>query len=57
MLKEETARIVTEALPNPESISEICEKHNLTSSALYKWRDEFISAGTAVMEQDKSTYE
>ena len=57
MLKEETAIIVTEALPNPESISEICEKHNLTSSALYKWRDEFISAGTAVMEQGKSTYE
>ncbi|MCW6168551.1 MAG: transposase [Thermoplasmatales archaeon] len=54
MLKEETTRIVTESLLNSEFISEICEKYNLTSSAFYKWRDEFISVGATVMEQGKS---
>ena len=29
----------------------------MASSAVYRWRDEFITAGTAAMERDKSTVE
>ena len=29
----------------------------MASSAVYRWMDEFISAGTAAMEQGKSTVE
>ena len=55
--KEEKARIVMESLSNSAPLSEICRKYNVASSAVYKWRDEFISAGTAAMEQGKSTVE
>ncbi|MCL4341707.1 MAG: transposase [Candidatus Thermoplasmatota archaeon] len=48
--KEEKARIVMEVLSNSSTISEICRKYNVASSALYKWRDEFIAGGTAAME-------
>ena len=55
--KEEKARIVMEVLSNSSTIAEICRKYNVASSAVYRWRDEFISAGTAAMEQGKSTVE
>ena len=55
--KEEKARIVMEALSNSAPLSEICRKDNVASSAVYRWRDKFISAGTAAMEQGKSTVE
>ncbi|HLH85660.1 MAG TPA: transposase [Thermoplasmataceae archaeon] len=47
--KEEKARIVMEVLSNSSTISEICRKYNVASSALYRWRDEFIAGGTAAM--------
>ena len=53
--KEEKARIVMEVLSNSSTMAEICRKYNVASSAVYRWRDEFISAGTAAMEQGKST--
>jgi transposase-like protein len=53
--KEEKARIVTEALSNNASITEICRRHNVGSSALYAWRDAFIAAGTAALEPGKSS--
>ena len=46
-----------EVLSNSSTIAEICRKYNVASSAVYRWRDEFISAGTAAMEQGKSTVE
>jgi transposase-like protein len=46
-----------EVLSNSSNIAEICRKYNIASSAVYRWRDEFISAGTAAMEQGKSTVE
>ena len=46
-----------EVLSNSSNIAEICRKYNIASSAVYRWRDEFISAGTAGMEQGKSTVE
>jgi len=55
--KEEKARIVMEVLSNSSTIAEICRNYNVASSAVYRWRDEFISAGTAAMEQGKSTVE
>ena len=55
--KEEKARIVMEVLSNTSTIAEICRKYNVASSAVYKWRDEFISAGTAAMEHGRSTVE
>ena len=55
--KEEKARVVMEVLSNSSTIAEICRKYNVASSAVYRWRDEFISAGTAAMEQGKSTVE
>ena len=55
--REEKARIVMEVLSNSSTIAEICRKYNVASSAVYRWRNEFISAGTAVMEQRKSTVE
>ncbi len=55
--KEEKARIVMEVLSNSSTISEICRKFNVATSAVYKWRDEFISAGTAAMEHGRSTVE
>ena len=44
-----------EVLSNTSTIAEICRKYNVASSAVYKWRDEFISAGTAAMEHGRST--
>lgn len=44
--KEEKARVVMEVLSNSSTISENCRKYNAASSALYKWRDEFIAGGT-----------
>ena len=55
--KEEKARIVMEVLSNALTISEICRKYNVASSAVYKWRDEFIAGGTAAMEHGRSTVE
>ena len=55
--KEEKARIVMEVLSNSSTISEICRKYNVASSAVYKWRDEFIAGGTAAMEHGRSTVE
>ena len=55
--KEEKARIVMEVLSSSSTIAEICRKYNVASSAVYKWRDEFISAGTAAMEHGRSTVE
>ena len=53
--KEGKARIVMEVLSNSSTISEICRKYNVASSAVYKWRDEFIAGGTAAMEHGRST--
>ena len=55
--KEEKARIVMEVLSSSSTISEICWKYNVASSAVYKWRDEFIAGGTAAMEHGRSTVE
>ena len=55
--KEEKARIVMEVLSNSSTISEICRKFNVASSAVYKWRDAFITGGTATMEHGRSTVE
>ena len=55
--KEEKARIVMEVLSSSSTISEICRKYNVASSAVYKWRDEFIAGGTAAMEHGRSTVE
>ena len=44
-------------LSNSSTISEICRKYNVASSAVYKWRDEFIAGGTAALEHDRSTVE
>ena len=55
--KEEKARIVMEVLSNSSTISEICRKFNVASSAVYKWRDAFITGGTATMKHGRSTVE
>ena len=55
--KEEKARIVMEVLSNSSTISETCRKYNVASSAVYKWRNEFIAGGTAAMEHCRSTVE
>ena len=55
--KEEKARIVMEVLSNSSTVSEICRKYNVASSALYRWRDEFIAGGTAAMDHGRSTVE
>ena len=55
--KEEKARIVMEVLSSSSTISEICRKYNVASSAVYKWRDELIAGGTAAMEHGRSTVE
>ena len=46
-----------EVLSNSSTISEICRKYNVASSAVYKWRDEFIAGDTAAMEHGRSTVE
>ncbi len=55
--KEEKARIVLEVLSNSATIAEICRKYNVASSAVYKWRDQFISAVTVTLDPGKSTNE
>ena len=55
--KEEKTRIIMEVLSSYSTISEICRKYNVASSAVYKWRDEFIAGGTAAMEHGRSTVE
>ena len=55
--REEKARIVMEVLSNSSTIAEICRKYNVASSAIYKWRDQFIAGGTAAMEHGRSTAE
>ena len=55
--REEKARIVMEVLSNSSTIAEICRKYNVASSAIYKWRDQFIVGGTAAMEHGRSTAE
>ena len=49
--------IVLEVLSNSSTILEIRRKYNVASSAVYKWRNEFVSAGTASMEHGRSTIE
>ena len=44
-------------LSNSSTISEIYRKFNVASSTIYKWRDELIAGGTAVMEHGRSTVE
>jgi transposase-like protein len=44
-------------LSNSSTISEICRKFNVASSTIYKWRDELIAGGTAVMEHGRSIVE
>ncbi len=44
-----------EALSGTTPISEICRNNNVTASAFYKWRDSFITAGTAALEAGKSS--
>ncbi|MFG1520224.1 MAG: helix-turn-helix domain-containing protein [Thermoplasmataceae archaeon] len=39
------------------NLAEICRKYNVASSALYRWRDEFIAGGTAAMDHGRSTVE
>ncbi|MCL5439954.1 MAG: transposase [Candidatus Thermoplasmatota archaeon] len=53
--KEEKARIVMEILANSAPVTEICKRYNVASSAVYKWRDEFIRAGTAAMDPGRSS--
>ena len=53
--KEEKARIVMEVLSNSLTIAEICRKYNVASSAIFKWRDQFIAGGTAAIEHGRST--
>lgn len=53
--KEEKASIVLEILSNSATIAEICRRHNVTSSAVYAWRDAFIAGGTASLESGKSS--
>ena len=55
--KEEKARIVIEVLSNSSTISEICRKYNVASSAVYKWWDEFIAGGTSPMGHGRSSVE
>ena len=55
--EEEKERIVMEVISNSSTIAEICRKYNVASSAVYKWGDEFISAGTPAMEHGRSTME
>ena len=55
--KEEKARIVLEVLSNTATLAEICRKYNVASSAVYKWRDQFINGGTAALDPGKSTTE
>ncbi|MCL4451290.1 MAG: transposase [Candidatus Thermoplasmatota archaeon] len=47
--KEEKARIVMEVLSNSSTIAEISRKLNVTSSAVYEWRNDFISVGAAAI--------
>ena len=54
-IKVEKARIVMQLLSNSSTISEICRKYTVVSSAVYKWRDEFIAGDTAAMEHGRST--
>ncbi len=44
-------------LSNSSTISKICRKFNVASSTIYRWRDELIAGGTAVMELGRSTVE
>ena len=44
-------------LSNSSTISEICRKFNVASSTIYKWRDELIAGGKAVMEHGRSIVE
>ena len=46
-----------EVLSNYSTISEICRKYNVASSAIYKWMDEFIAAVPSAMEHGRSTVE
>ena len=55
--KEKKARIVMEVPSNSSTISEICRKYNVASSAVYKWRDELMSAGISATEHGRSTVE
>jgi transposase-like protein len=57
LTKHEKARIVMEVRANSSTIAEIGRKYNVASSAVYKWRDEFISAGTVAMEHGRSSVE
>ena len=54
---EEKLRIVLERLSGTIQTSELCRKYNVASSALYRWRDEFIAGGTAAMDHGRSTVE
>ncbi len=57
LTKHEKARIVMEVRANSSTIAEIGRKYNVASSTVYKWRDEFISAGTVAMEHGRSSVE
>ena len=49
---EQKIQIIMEALRAESSIAELCRKHSIQESTLYKWNKEFLEAGKKRLSGD-----
>jgi len=42
---EEKLQIVLEVLTTKATVSEVCRRHNVSSTQFYDWRDRFVEGG------------
>ena len=53
---EERAQIVLALLRRDESASDLAKRHGISENTLYRWREEFITAGTSGLAAGKKKW-
>jgi len=49
---EQKVQIIREVLKNHISVSEVCEKHNLSPNVYYRWEKEFFERGVEAFKNN-----
>ena len=53
---EERAQIVLALLRRDETASDLAKRHGISENTLYRWREEFIAAGTSGLASGKKNW-
>ncbi len=51
---EEKLSIVLEMLKGDQAVTEICHRHQVTTSQAYHWRDQFLEGGKKALSDRRS---